>query len=83
MPIFHLPILPLSDTTLTPGHRETSQAVATEAGALRFTSVGTNQFSAYNEWWVSWEGDCRNTYSNNCRGVKARVVRPNVECTNG
>ena len=64
-------------------NRETSQAVPTETGALRFTSVGTNAFSAYNEWWVSWEGDCRNTYSNNCRGVKARVVRPNVECTNG
>ena len=83
--------------------RETSQAVDTETGALRFTSVGTNAFSAYNEWWVSWEGacrsvsssllyitiiiiiidHCRNTYTEACRGVKARVVRPNIECTNG
>ena len=64
-------------------NRETSQAVPTETGALRFTSVGTNAFSAYNEWWVSWEGACRNTYTESCRGVKARVVRPNIECTNG
>ena len=64
-------------------NRETSQAVPTETGALRFTSVGTNAFSAYNEWWVSWEDGCRNTYTEACRGVKARVVRPNIECTNG
>ena len=30
-----------------------------QTGSLRFTTVGTNTFSAYNEWYVSWEDSCR------------------------
>jgi len=63
--------------------RETSQAVPTEAGNLRFTAVGTNTFSAYNEWYVSWLDGCRTSYDGTCKGIKGRIVRPNIECTNG
>jgi len=64
-------------------NRETSQAVPTETGNLRFTTVGTNTFSAYNEWYVGWEDTCRNSFDPKCKGIKGRIVRPNIECTNG
>ena len=65
--------------------RETKQAVPTEFGHLRITNVGTNDFSAYNEWFVSWEEthECQQSYQQNCPGIKGRVIRPNIEYTNG
>ena len=54
-----------------------------KAGNLRFTAVGTNTFSAYNEWYVSWLDGCRTSYDGTCKGIKGRIVRPNIECTNG
>merc|ERR1712029_774922 len=63
--------------------RSTTQAVSTETGLLKFSSVGTNQFSAYNEWYVSWSESCRSNFDPTCTPIKGKIVRPNIECTNG
>jgi len=63
--------------------RSTKKTVETEGGELRFSSVGTNPFSAYNEWYVSWSENCRADFGQNCQPVKGKIIRPNIECTNG
>ena len=54
-----------------------------QGGELRFSSVGTNPFSAYNEWYVSWSENCRADFGQKCQPVKGKIIRPNIECTNG
>jgi len=64
--------------------RSTKKTIQTESGELRFTVVSSTEFSAYNEWYVSWSESCRGqNFGQNCQPVKGRIVRPNIECTNG
>merc|ERR1712062_667305 len=64
--------------------RSTKKTIQTESGELRFTVVSSTEFSAYNEWYVSWGESCRGqNFGQNCQPVKGRIVRPNIECTNG
>lgn len=63
--------------------RSTKKTVKTEGGELRITSVGSNQFSAYDEWYVSWDENCKANFGQNCQAIKGKIVRPNIECTNG
>ena len=63
--------------------QQTSQTVPTETGSLKFTRLEKNEFSAYNEYYIRWLEPCRNSYEANCNGVGGRVIRPNIECTNG
>jgi len=51
--------------------RTPGRQIDTEAGKLIFTGVGEVEFNAYKEWYVSWQG------------VKAKIIRPNIEVTNG
>merc|ERR1712088_250295 len=63
--------------------QQTTQTVPTEGGSLKFTRLEKNEFSAYNEYYIRWLEPCRNSLEPNCNGVGGRVIRPNIECTNG
>ena len=41
------------------------------------------QFTAYNDYYISWEESCRRSFDPKCSPVKGKIVRPNIECTNG
>ena len=51
--------------------RNPRRTVDMENGQLMFSKQGEFEFNAYKEWFVKW------------REVQGRVVRPNIECTNG
>jgi hypothetical protein len=45
-----------------------------QTGELVFTGAGEIEFDAYKDWFVSWGPGNK---------IQGRVVRPNIECTNG
>ena len=45
-----------------------------QGGQLIFTGAGEISFDAYKDWFVSWGPGAK---------IKGKVVRPNIECTNG
>jgi len=64
--------------------RSTKKTVNTEGGELRFSAVNIDeQFTAYNDYYISWEESCRRSFDPKCSPVKGKIVRPNIECTNG
>ena len=63
--------------------QQTTQTVPTEGGALKFTRLEKNEFSAYNEYYIRWLEPCSQSYDPKCTGVLGKVIRPNIECTNG
>lgn len=54
--------------------RSPLRTVKTEGGQLIFTGAGEISFDAYKEWFISWGPGAK---------IKGKVVRPNIECTNG